>query len=138
MVRGSLAGMAGTAVWAAAEPAVGRVLGSPWYSDVRLLGRLVTSRPVWPAIGVGMHLLNGAVFGAAFERLGGRGWKQGVAAAQVENLALWAGMAVVDRIHPDRRRGAWPRLLTNPRVIAHEVVMHAVFGAVLGVLLTDD
>jgi hypothetical protein len=138
MVRGSLAGMAGTAVWAAAEPAVGRVLGSPWYSDVRLLGRLVTSRPVWPAIGVGMHLLNGAVFGAAFERLGGRGWKQGVAAAQVENLALWAGMAVVDRIHPDRRRGAWPRLLTNPRVMAHEVVMHAVFGVVLGALLTDD
>jgi hypothetical protein len=138
MVRGSLAGMAGTAVWAVAEPAVGRVLGSPWYSDVRLLGRLVTSRPVWPAIGVGMHLLNGAVFGAAFERLGGRGWKQGVAAAQVENLALWAGMAVIDRIHPDRRRGAWPRLLTNPRVVAHEVVMHAVFGAVMGALLTDD
>jgi hypothetical protein len=138
MVRGSLAGMAGAAVWAAAEPAVGRVLGSPWYSDVRLLGRLATRRPVWPVIGVGMHLLNGAIFGAAFERLGGRGWKQGVAAAQVENLALWGGMAVVDRIHPDRRRGAWPRLLTNPRVIAHEVVMHAMFGAVLGALLTDD
>jgi hypothetical protein len=138
MVRGSLAGVAGTAVWAAAEPVAGRVLGSPWYSDVRLLGRLVTTRPAWPFVGIVMHLLNGAVFGAAFERLGGRGWRQGVVAAQLENAALWAGMAVIDWIHPDRRRGAWPRLLTNRRVIAHEVAMHALFGAVLGALVTED
>jgi hypothetical protein len=138
MVRGSLAGVGGAAVWAAAEPAVGRILGTPWYSDVRLLGRLVTTRPAWPVAGVVMHLVNGAAFGAAFERLGGRGWKQGVLAAEVENAGLWAGMAVIDRIHPDRRRGAWPRLLTNPGVVAHEVVMHAVFGAVLGVLLAED
>ena len=137
-MRGSLSGGAAAAGWAAAEPAVSRVVGAPWYSDVRLLGRLLTTRPAWPVIGVTSHLVNGAVFGAAFERLGGRGWKQGVVAAEVENVALWAGMAIIDRIHPDRRRGAWPRLLTNRRVVAHEVVMHAIFGAVLGALLPED
>jgi hypothetical protein len=115
-----------------------RALGVPWYSDVRLVGRLFTSRPVWPAIGLGSHLVNGALFGAAFERLGGRGWKQGLAAAQIENAGLWAGMVVIDRIHTDRRSGAWPRLLTHPRVAAHEVAMHALFGVVLGALVAED
>jgi hypothetical protein len=44
-------------------------------------------------------------------------------------------MAIVDRVHPDRKSGALPPLLTNGRVFAQEVVLHAVFGAVLGVLL---
>ncbi len=75
---------------------------------------------------------------SAFERLGGRGWKQGLAAAQVENAALWIGFVVIDRVHCDRRSGAWPRLLTNPRVAAYEVALHALFGVVLGTLLTDE
>jgi hypothetical protein len=44
-------------------------------------------------------------------------------------------MAVVDRVHPDRRDGTWPPLLLNGRVFAYEAAMHALFGAVLGVLL---
>lgn len=138
MVRGSLAGATAAAVWAVAEPGIARAVGAPWYSDVRLLGRLATTRRAWPAVGVATHLVNGAFFGAVFERLGGRGVKRGVLAAQLENAGLWAGMVVIDRIHPDRRSGAWPRLLTNPRVLAHEVAVHAVFGAVLGVLLAED
>jgi hypothetical protein len=138
MLRGSLAGATAAAVWAAAEPGVARTLGIPWYSDVRLLGRLLTTRRVWPVIGVVSHLSNGAVFGAAFERLGGRGWKQGLLAAQAENAVLWAGFLVIDRIHCDRRSGAWPPLLANPRVAAHEVFVHALFGVVLGALLPDD
>ena len=67
--------------------------------------------------------------------LRGRGVRQGVLTAEAENLVLWPGMLVVDRIHPDRRNGAWPRLLTNPRVIAYEATTHALFGAVLGLLL---
>jgi len=43
-------------------------------------------------------------------------------------------MAVVDRFHPDRRSGHWPRLLGNPRVFGQEVALHALFGAVLGAL----
>jgi hypothetical protein len=138
MLRGSLAGAAAAAVWAAVEPGVARSLRIPWYSDVRLLGRLFTTGRPWLLIGVASHLANGALFGAAFERLGGRGWKRGLAAAQLENVGLWAGMAVIDRVHCDRRSGAWPRLLTHPRVAAHEVAVHALFGLVLGALLAEE
>jgi len=134
MRRGALAGVAAAAAWAAAEPAARRLFGVR-YSDVRLLGAAVTSGPHWKAAGWGLHLLNGAVFGAAFAHLGGHGAVRGVAAAQLENLALWVpGMVVVDRFHPDRRSGEWPPLLRNRRVFAYEVAVHALFGAVLGAL----
>jgi hypothetical protein len=127
------------AAWAAAEPAVARVVRPPpGYSDVRLLGAVLTGDgDPWRSAGLGAHLVNGAVFGAVFAALGGRGWKQGLAAAQVENVALWPGMAAVERIHPDRRTGVWPPLATNPRVFAYEAAVHALFGVVLGLLLRN-
>jgi hypothetical protein len=125
-----LAGIAAAGVWAAAEPALGRFLRVP-YSDLRLLQGL-TGRG--PRTALALHLANGALFGAAFERAGGRGVVRGLVAAQAENLALWPGMAIVDRVHPDRRAGAWPPLLGNARVFAYEVTVHAFFGAVLGLL----
>ncbi len=125
------------AAWAAAEPVLGRLFGTP-YSDVRLLGRGLVAGSLWPAAGLALHLANGASFGAAFERLGGRGPLTGALAAQVENLLLWPAMAVVDRVHRDRRSGAWPPLLTNGRIFAYEVVTHALFGLVLGSLLEDE
>ena len=131
MTRGAKAGVLATAAWAAAEPLLGRAVGTP-YSDVRLLGRMVTRGLAWPVAGLALHLTNGAVFGAAFERLGLRGVRQGVLAAELENLVLWPGFAVADRIHPDRRAGTWPPLLTNRRIAAYEVATHALFGAVLG------
>lgn len=135
MLRGALAGIAGAAVWAAAGPAAARAFGvPPGYSDVRLLGRLLTDHPRWPALGLAAHLANGAVFGAVFARLGGRGWKQGLAAAELENLAFYPGMAVMDRVHPDRRAGSWPPLVSSGRVFAYEAAVHAVFGVVLGAL----
>ncbi|MGH3004923.1 MAG: hypothetical protein ACRDOS_03295 [Gaiellaceae bacterium] len=136
MLRGALAGMAAAAAWAAAEPLASRLLRPPpGYSDVRLLGAVLTQRPAWRPVGIGLHLGNGALFGAAFERFGGGGVGQGVLAAQAENLALWPGMAVVDRLHPDRKSGAWPPLLRSRRVFAYEAAVHALFGAVLGLLL---
>jgi hypothetical protein len=135
MRRGALAGVAAAAAWGAAEPTARRLFGVR-YSDLRLLGAAVTSGPHWKAAGWGLHLLNGAVFGAAFARLGGHGAVRGVAAAQLENLVLWApGMVVVDRFHPDRRSGRWPPLLRNRRVFAYEVAVHALFGVVLGALV---
>jgi hypothetical protein len=134
VLRGGLAGAAAAAAWAASEPLLRRVFGTP-YSDVRLLGAALTTSPLWPFAGVAVHLANGAAFGIAFERLGLGGRRQGVAAAQLENLALWPGMAVVDRLHPDRRSGVWPPLLRNPRIFAQEVAAHALFGAVLGSLI---
>jgi hypothetical protein len=120
-------------VWAAAEPALRRLFHTP-YTDVRLIGAPL-SRRHWRLVGTTLHLLNGAAAGVAFRRLGLRGWKAGVIAAQIEGAALWPGMVVVDRYHPDRRRGAWPPLLRNPRVFGQEVAAHAIFGAVLGVLV---
>ena len=79
-------------------------------------------------------MVNGALFGAVFARAGGRGWRQGLAAAQVENMLLWPAMAVVDRLHPDRRSGTWPPLVVNARVFGYEVAVHALFGVVLGAL----
>ena len=136
MIRGALAGAAAAAVWAAAEPGVARLVGPPaGYSDLRLLGALLTGDGQrWRAAGLAAHLVNGALFGAAFAGLGARGWRHGLAAAQAENLVLWPCMAILDNVHPDRRSGAWPRLAGNRRVFAYEVAVHALFGVTLGVL----
>jgi hypothetical protein len=123
-VRGAAAGAVSAAIWAASEPVFQRAFGTP-YSDAQLL----SSRR---SVGLVLHTCNGAVFGAVFSRLGGRGVKQGVAAALVENTALWPAMLVVDRVHPKVRSGEWPTLATNGRVFAQSSAAHALFGAVLG------
>jgi hypothetical protein len=128
--------MAAAAAWAAVEPGVGRLAGTG-YSDVRLLGRLLTRGRRWRLAGLAAHLANGALFGFLFERLGGRGWKQGLVAAEVENIVLWPGMAVIDRIHPDRRSGYWPPIFVNGGVFAQEAAVHALFGLVLGRMVDD-
>jgi hypothetical protein len=137
MRRGVIPGIAAAAVWAAAEPLVGRAIGVAWYSDARLLGRMLTGGPLWRPVGIAIHLANGATFGAVFAELGGRGWKQGVLAAEAESALLWPAMAVIDGIHPDRRSGEWPSLVFNGRVFAYEAFVHAIFGAVLGALLSE-
>jgi hypothetical protein len=128
--------MGAAAAWAAAEPLLRRVFRTP-YSDVRLLGAVVTRGPAWPVAGLAAHVLNGAVFGLVWARLGGGGWQRGIVAAELENVALWPAMALVDRYHPDRLSGTWPPLLRNTRVFGYEVATHALFGAVLGVLSAD-
>jgi hypothetical protein len=135
-LRAALAGVTAAGAWAAAEPGLRRLFGTP-YTDVRLLGAPL-SRRNWRLAGTAVHLANGAAAGVAFRRLGLRGWRSAVVAAQLEGAAVWPGMAVVDRFHPDRRSGAWPPLLRNPRVFAQEVAAHAIFGAVLGLLLRDE
>ena len=134
MIREAVAGAASAVAWAAAEPGIARLVRPPaGYSDVRLLGALLTGGGRrWREVGFAAHLVNGALFGAAFARAGARGWRQGLLAAQAENLALWPVMALLDRIHPDRRSGAWPPLAGNRRVLAYEAAVHAVFGVVLG------
>lgn len=134
-MRGMAAGIVAAAVWAAAEPALGRALGVPWYSDRRLLGGLLR---IGPEAAIAVHLTNGALFGATFERLGLRGPASGVLMGQLESLGLWPFMVLVDRVHEDRRSGAWPPLARNGRVFAYEVTVHAVFGAVLGSLLRRE
>ena len=133
--RAAFAGVAAAGVWAAAEPALGRVFRTD-YTDVRLLGAPFSQRH-WRRVGTAVHLANGAAAGVLFDRLGLRGWKAGVVAAQVENALLWPGSAVIDRLHPDRHSAAWVPLVRNRRVFAQEVVAHALFGAVLGTLVRE-
>ena len=64
-LRGALAGAAAAAVWAVQQPLDRRVFGFP-YDDTELLGRLVAPKGAWQAAGVGLHLANGAVFGAVY------------------------------------------------------------------------
>ncbi len=135
--RGALAGAFAALVWGAAEPLLRRAIGTP-YSDIRLLGRTLTDGPHWRAAGLAVHAVNGAAFGSVFARLGFRGWKEGITAAELETIALWPTMAVVDRYHPDRRDGTWPPLLLNGRAFALTASGHLVFGAVLGALVDSD
>ena len=100
-----MAGAVAAAVWVAAEPIGQRVFRTP-YSDVRLLGAMLTARGPWRRVGIVAHLANGALVGATFGRMGRRGWRQGLMAAKLENLALWPTMALFDRIHSDRRSGS--------------------------------
>jgi hypothetical protein len=128
--------MVAAAAWVAVEPVLRRSFGGP-HRELRLVGGLLAPESAWLPVGLAVHLSNGALFGIAFDRLGGRGVRSALIAAQVENAVMWPVMALVDRLHPDARSGAWPPLARNPRVIAQELAGHAVFGAVLGGLLPD-
>jgi hypothetical protein len=133
-VRAAAAGMTAAAVCVAVEPVWRRTFGGP-HRELRLVGRLLAPEPAWKPVGLAVHLANGAMFGVAFDRLGGRGARQAVIATQLENAVLWPAMLIVDRVHPDVRNGDWPPLARDRRVAAQEVASHAVFGVVLGSLL---
>lgn len=138
VARGAAAGAVAASAWSALEPLAGRALRTGGFSDVRLLGRMVPGAgDRWPLAGALVHAANGAAFGAAFALAGARGPRSGLAWAGAETIATWPGMALMDRVHPDRRSGHWPPLLTNPRVFAQEALMHAVFGLVLGALTAE-
>jgi hypothetical protein len=135
-LRGAAAGAAAAGAWVAVEPLAARLLGTS-YTDVRLLGRMISER-AWVPAGIAAHTANGALFGAVFAIAGGRGARAGLAWGAAEMAATWPGMALVDRVHPDRRSGRWGRLLTDPRVFAQETAVHLMFGALLGLLVADE
>ena len=136
MSRGAVAGALAAAAWQACDPLFKRAFGTP-YVDAELLGPFITrGRYEWLA-NLATHAAGGATFGHLFVRFGGRGVKQGVAAALVENTLLWPGLALFDVIHPKRRDGTWPRLVSSPRVFASASAGHAFFGALLGAAVRD-
>jgi hypothetical protein len=136
-IRGAAAGAVAATVWSATEFAVAKAFRHD-YTDTRMLGRVASER-WWLPAGVLIHVMNGAAFGAAFGAAGARGPIAGLRWASVEAVGTWPGMALLDRIHPDRRSGRWPRpLLTDPKVMGQEAAMHALFGLVLGALTRED
>ena len=122
--RAAAAGAAAAALWALQEPLDRRVFGVD-YSDPRLLGRLVGRGP---AVGLAIHVANGAAFGLAFEetrrRIDVEPTRLAVGLALAEHLALWPLIAVVES----------RALAADPRAFAQATWRHALFGAVLGVL----
>ena len=127
-LRGALAGAAGAAVWAAQQPLDQRVFGVE-YDDVELLGKWFTREPAWLPIGLAVHVLNGAAFGAAYANsapsLPGPRPARGV-------LATWPGTALLERLHP--AAGDLPTLWGDPRAFGQGAWRHALFGFVLGEL----
>ena len=132
--RAALAGAAAATVWGALEPLDRRVFRHD-YSDVALLGKLVTRGRGWQAAGFALHAANGALFGLCFHELRARldadPNRLAFALAMIENVALYPLALVVDRKHPARGEPGLAPLLTL-RAFAQETARHALFGLVLG------
>jgi hypothetical protein len=130
------AGAVGALAWAALEPLDARLLMLD-YSDVAMLGKLVTRSRCWPVVGLALHATNGALFGVAYAAVRRRTGVSAIVAALVENALLFPLTAALDRHHPARgESGLAP--VANARGFALETLRHLVFGAVLGSLLRDD
>jgi hypothetical protein len=134
-LNGAIAGSLAAALWAAQQPLDKRVFGAE-YDDVKLLGKAVTRGNEWPAVGVAMHVLNGALFGALYAQLRpflfGPPALRGITAALVENFGAWPLARFADEHHPARRD--LPELAGNRRALAQATWRHALFGAALGLL----
>lgn len=137
--KGAVAGAIAAGVWAAQQPLDKRLFRSG-YDDVELLGKAITRGRWWRPLGVGMHLANGAAFGAIYAplraRLGLPPRRAGVAAGLAEHLALWPLVRVTDRLHPARRE--LEPLTGNRAAFAQGAWRHALFGLVLGTVEAGD
>jgi hypothetical protein len=111
-MRAALAGAVAATVWGVQEPFDRRLFRCD-YSDVRLVG------------GLGVHALNGALFGLVFDavrrRTGVDKRRLAVGLALAEHAALWPLLGLFDR-----------EVVASPRAFAQGVYRHALFGLVLG------
>ena len=134
-MRAAGAGAAAATAWGLLEPLDQRLFRCH-YSDIALLGKLVTRGPAWRAAGFAFHALNGAVFGLAFDevrrRTGASKGRLALSLAVAEHFALYPLSYFVDRYHPARGEPGLPPLLTSPRAFAQATARHALFGLVLG------
>ena len=134
-LNGAIAGGLAAAVWAAQQPGDKRAFGSG-YDDVELLGKLVSRGDAWPAAGLGLHMGNGALFGAIYAQLRpllpGPPVAGAVGMSMAEHLLLWPLGRVTDRYHPARRE--LTPLAGNGRAFAQATWRHLLFGVVLGEL----
>ena len=128
-----MAGSVAAAVWAAQQPLDKHVFESD-YDDVELLGKLVTRGREWPAVGMALHVQNGALFGAVYSQVRpfvpGPPVFAGLVAGLAEHVALWPLARLIDRHHPARNE--LTPLSGNPRAFAQAAWRHALFGVVLG------
>jgi hypothetical protein len=111
-MRAALAGAVAATVWGLQEPLDRRVFRCD-YSDVKLVG------------GLPVHVLNGALFGLAFDFVRRRTTvdqrRLAVALAVAEHTVLWPLLGLLE-----------PNIAKSPRAFAQGVYRHALFGLVLG------
>jgi hypothetical protein len=133
--RSAAAGAAAATVWGLQEP-FDRALFRSGYSDVALLGKLVTRGPRWRAAGFAVHAANGAGFGLAYEAARRTtGWdprRLAVGMALAEHLALYPLSAITDRYHPARGEPDVPAIARSPRAFMQATWRHWLFGTLLG------
>jgi hypothetical protein len=92
---------------------------------VTLLGGLVARGPAVYPVGLGIHLANGALFGALYANLpfDGPSWLRGPAVALAEHLSTWPALTI-PALHV---------FLSRPRrAFAQATWRHLLFGFVLG------
>jgi hypothetical protein len=110
--------------------------------DLLMLGRPFTvNRCRARIIGLPLHVGFGAFVGLIYAgyghcRLRGPNWLRGATMMAIENTVLWPTAIVADRAHPSMVSGELPKLNTAVP-FAQQLVRHAAFGLVLGVLYGD-
>lgn len=134
-LRGAVSGAVAAAVWALEQPLDKRLFAST-YDDVELLGKAVTRGDGWRAIGFGLHMANGALFGAVYANVApeipGPPALRGPVSALAEHVALWPLGAMSDRLHP--ARAELPTLSGNRVAFLQAAWRHFLFGLILGEL----
>jgi hypothetical protein len=134
-LNGALAGATAAGIWAAQQPLDKRIFGTR-YDDVELLGKVIMRGSGWQAVGLGIHLLNGAAFGAAYALVRplvpAPPLAAGAGVALAEHVTLWPLATLVDRHHP--ARADLEPLAGNRRAFAQGAWRHLLFGLVLGEL----
>jgi hypothetical protein len=135
MLRGAVSGALAAAIWGVQQP-LDKLVFRSRFDDVELLGKAVTTDEGWYPIGFGMHMANGAVFGAVYANVAPRlpipASLRGPAAALAENFATWPLIAITDRVHPARDQ--LPRLGGSRNALAQATWRHLLFGVILGEL----
>jgi hypothetical protein len=123
---GALAGAVAAGVWAAQQPLDKRLFGSE-YDDVELLGKLLPIDGGNRAAGLGLHLANGAAFGAVYTLLRplipGPPQAAGPVAGLTEHLATWPLIGLIDK-----------SLASDRKVFLQSAWRHLLFGLILGEL----
>jgi hypothetical protein len=133
-VRGALAGGVAAGVWAALQPLDKGVFGIA-YDDADLLGRFVAHGRAGYLAGLGLHLGNGALFGALYAEAAPAmpvpRVLRGPLAGLLEHVATWPATLAIDRV-PAKR--PLPPLEGSWRAFAQGAWRHLLFGTVLGEL----
>ena len=134
-LRGALSGAIAAAVWALAQP-LDKLVFDSRFDDVELLGKAVSADEGWYPLGLGLHMANGAAFGAVYATVAPSvplpAALRGPALALAENLASWPLVQLTDRLHP--ARDELPRLTGNRDAFLQATWRHLLFGFVLGEL----